>query len=349
MAVIVGGKAYLSSSGQFSLQGMRGMQHITFFISEGFQALDLFGPLDAFAIAQQVSGWHYELSVAAPQRGPVRSGSGTSVLADSSLDEIQAPDTLVIVGGSGPRAYSPCDAERAMLHRAAKGARRICSVCTGTFLLCRLGLADGRRVATHWRHVAELAAAYPKVTVDANALFVQDGHLWTSAGITAGIDLALAMIAEDAGPAVSAAVARQLVVYVRRPGDQAQFSAPLAAQSGTSDRLGQVIAWMADRLDEPLGVEVLAGRAAMSPRHFGRLFRERTGTTPARFVERLRLDRARTMLAQSGARVSAVASAAGYQDPDTFRRAFERCFSTTPSEYRERFGIAETTIEGDAK
>lgn len=320
-------------------------RRIVFFIVDGFQPLDLFGPLEAFAAASALADRAYGLTVAAPCAGTVTTESRVGVLANTAIDEAGPCDTLLIVGGAGPREYRPSPGEKRALDALARSSRRVGSICTGAFLLCELGLGRSRRVATHWRHAEELRSRACGADVDAGALFVKDGTVWTSAGITAGIDMALAMIAEDAGPAVSAAVARQLVVYLRRPGDQAQFSEPLEAQAGDAGRLAAVIDWAVDHLDECVSVETLAERASMSPRHFGRLFRANMASTPARFIERLRLDRARAMLGDGNARISMVAAAVGFDNPDSFRRAFERRFAVSPSEYRARFALEPAAQE----
>lgn len=311
-------------------------RQIVFFIVDGFQPLDLFGPLEAFAEAAGIGGRASRFRIAAPAAGKVASESGIFIHADCTLGEIAHADILLLPGGSGPRRYSLTDAERSDLCRLGQGARYSGAVCTGAFLLAQLDFARDRRLATHWQHTGELACRHSG-EVDPDALFVRDGAVWSSAGITAGIDMALSMIAELDGPVVAASVARQLVVYLRRQGGQAQFSAPLAAQSGDSDRIGRAIAWASETLDRSLGVEAMAAQANMSTRHFTRLVRERMGTSPARLVERLRLDRARTLLGEGQPRIDAVAEAVGYRDVATFRRAFERAFSLTPSAYRARF------------
>ncbi len=318
---------------------MADTRRIVFFIVDGFQPLDLFGPLEAFAAANDLSCPRYELQIAGFTAGPALTETGTKVVVDVPIDTIATLDTLVLVGGTGPRQLTLNGAQKAELRRLSTAARRTAAVCTGSFILAQLGLADGCRVTTHWRHAAELAQLHGSLTVDPGAIFTRDGPIWSSAGITAGIDMALAMIAEDAGPAASAGVARQLVVYMRRPGNQMQFSESLLAQSGTTGRLADVIAWIADNLASPIDVESLAARASMSPRQFARVFRKATGASPAQFVERLRVDQARALLAESQVRISDVAAAVGFRNVDTFRRAFERRLAISPSTYRAQFTL----------
>jgi transcriptional regulator GlxA family with amidase domain len=213
-------------------------------------------------------------------------------------------------------------------------------VCTGTFLLAEAGLLDGRRVTTHWGWCRHLAREFPTLTVESEPIFVQDGDVYTSAGVTAGIDLCLALVEADHGRELALSVARQLVVFLKRPGGQAQFSSHLSAQLAERDAVAEVQTWIADHLDEDLSVARLAARAAMSPRHFARVFRAETGVTPARFVERARVEQARTRLEQSSVGVEEIAHACGFGTPETMRRAFLRALWVAPSEYRQRFRAA---------
>lgn len=245
-------------------------------------------------------------------------------------------DTLIVPGGPGVHRAAGDAALLAWLRRRAAAARRAGSVCTGTFLMAAAGLLDGRPATTHWRSCDLLAARFPRLRVDADAIFVRDGKLFSSAGVTAGIDLALALIEEDLGRALAMSVARHLVVYARRAGGQSQFSETLRAQSaddGTFDALHQ---WIAAHLDADLSVDALAARAGMSPRHFARLYRSRTGTTPAKAVARLRLEAARQQL-EGAARIGTVAQAAGFGDADRLRRAFHRHLGVAPRTYRSGF------------
>jgi transcriptional regulator GlxA family with amidase domain len=229
------------------------------------------------------------------------------------------------------------------LRARASELRRIASVCTGVFGLAAAGLVDGRRVTTHWKFVPELRKRFPDLEVDPDAIFVKDGPFYTSAGITAGIDLSLALIEEDCGPSVSLAVARELVVYLRRPGGQTQFSEPLRFQTQSSDRLADVAGWIAANLDKPITIETLAERARLCPRQFSRRFKRAFGESPAAFVEKTRLKEAQARLAQSSRSIDRVASSLGYRSAHVFRRAFERQFGISPSAWRSRFG----RVKGD--
>ncbi len=297
------------------------------------QALDVAGPAEVFA---QAGG--YDVRVAAPVREPLATGSGYAILPDLALDEVDGPlDTLVVAGGEGTRAASADDLLVGWIADAAPRARRVASVCTGAFLLARAGLLDGRRATTHWAWCDALARAFPAVTVDPDPIFVADGPVRTSAGVTAGMDLALALVEEDLGPARALEVARHLVLFVRRPGGQAQFSSGLQAQAAVRAPLRELQAWMTDNLDADLAVGALADRAHMSERHFARAFKDETGMTPAAYVERLRVERARLLLESTPAPVATVATRCGFGTVETMRRAFARRVGVSPGAYRERF------------
>jgi transcriptional regulator GlxA family with amidase domain len=254
-------------------------------------------------------------------------------------------DTLVVAGGEGARRATANRAIVDWLARASRRARRPPSGCTGSYRLAAAGLLDGRRATTHWDFCAGLAERYPTVVVDPDPVWVRDGDVWTSAGVTAGIDLALALVEDDLGAEVALAVARQLVVFLKRPGGQAQFSSHLSTQIAERVVLAEVQGWIADHLDEDLSVPHLAERAAMSPRHFARVFRAETGVTPARFVERARVEQARRRLEESSAGVEEIAHDCGFGGPETMRRAFIRALRVGPSEYRQRFRAADLTVE----
>jgi transcriptional regulator GlxA family with amidase domain len=318
---------------------------------DGFQTLDVVGPLDVFAGAREAqvrrrsrdSG--YVPAVAGEGAGPLRSTSGLRIAPDLSLARTAAPgappiDTLVVAGGAGARRAAGDPALVRLVARAASRARRVTSVCTGAFVLAAAGLLDGRRVTTHWAHCDALAAAYPAVRVERSPIFVRDGALWTSAGVTAGIDLALALVEEDLGREVALLVARQLVVFVRRAGGQSQFSAQLAAQTAARAPLRDLQAWIVDHPDAPLDVPALAGRVGMSLRHFCRVFRSEVGVPPAAWVERVRVETARRALETTPASVEEVAASAGFGTPESLRRAFARQVGLSPREYRARFGSA---------
>src|SRR5215470_18981568 len=223
------------------------------------------------------------------------------------------------------------------LRLQSKNARRVVSICTGAFLLARAGLLDGKRATTHWKFAAELAQRYPRVTVEPDRIYVQDSKIYTSAGVTAGIDLALALVEEDLGSTVALHVAQALVLFLRRPGGQAQFSALLASQSSDLQPIRELLVWMAENLGRDLSVEGLASRAAMSPRNFARVFLREVGTSPAHFVEQLRIEAARRFLETSAKSLEQVAATTGFGRAELMRRAFHRCLGISPGDYRERF------------
>ena len=312
--------------------------HIAILAVDGVQLLDLAGPYAAFEEANSTRPNSYALSALGVDNNPVAAEGGLSINPKLDLKTRAAIDTLIIPGGGGVRNIDLDDRQLKALRACAKRARRVVGVCTGAFLIAKLGLADGKKIATHWRYADELSERHPGCLVDGKSLFVRDGNLWTSAGITAGIDLALALIREDYGAPVAASVARDLVVYLQRPGDQKQFAAPLAAQAGRTGDFAKLIEWIGANLTADLSVDALADKANMSARNFARAFRDVMGEPPARFVEKLRLDLARQILAQGAASVENVSATVGYNNPDSFRRAFERAFGVPPSFYRETFG-----------
>ena len=309
------------------------------------QLLDVAGPAEVFAQAGRLSAaLFYDVEVAiVPGRSRqtpattagVQLASGRS-LAALLLDR-RPLDTLIVAGGEGARQRAAEPALRDAVRRLARRSRRVASVCTGAFILAATGLLDGKRAATHWQWCARLAALYPQIRVDPEPIFTREGNLWTSAGITAGIDLALAMVEEDHGHRLALAVARQLVMFLRRPGGQQQFSAALAAQAAPSASLRDLVAWIADNLHQPLTVDLLAGRAHLSPRQFARVFARELGVTPAKLVDRLRVEAARRRLEESPRGLAAVAVACGFGSEETMRRAFLRQLGTPPGAYRERF------------
>ncbi|KWV57259.1 AraC family transcriptional regulator [Bradyrhizobium macuxiense] len=304
------------------------------------QSLDISGPLDAFLEANRQAPGRCDYDVRLLSVGPDRvvNVMGMSLMAHRSIIEDDGPiDTLLVAGTPD---YALAYAESALpawLQRQAPRSRRYGSVCTGAFFLGTAGLLDGLNVTTHWQHAAELAERFPAAKVVSDQIFVQDGALWTSAGVTAGIDLALKLIEDDHGRDVALAVARRLVVFLKRPGGQSQFSAHLAAQIATEGRIQAIQHWILDHLPLDLTVKTLASRAAMSVRNFTRIFRQEVGMTPADFVEMARVDSARRLLEDSDMPLQRVASSCGFASPDTMRRAFMRRIGTGPSEYRERF------------
>lgn len=296
----------------------------------GFQIVDAAGPIGAFEVASRLAGGAYKIRAVASLAGPVPSSSGVSMLA-GTLGRAKV-DTFVVVGGHGTQEALRDPALLRAIARAPGRARRVASVCSGAFLLAQAGLLNGRRGTTHWRYAALLAGMFPEVRVEPDCIYVKDGQVWTSAGVTAGIDLALAMIAEDLGEDLAADVAREMVVYAKRPGGQAQHSALLDLSPGAS-RFAPLNAWMREHLREDLAVERLAAQAAMSPRNFARAYTAEVGVTPAKAVERLRAEAARTALAGGGA-LQEIAQHTGFGDPERMRRAFVRIYGTPPAAMR---------------
>lgn len=300
-------------------------------IYPAFQLLDAAGPIAAFTAANRFAPDAYKLSVVALKPGLVVSLSGAAMHA-VGLPNVPL-DTLVVVGGTYSRVPVHCGQTKAWLMKAARRARRVTSICTGAFCLAEVGLLNGCRATTHWENCAELARRFPKVRVEPDRIFVQSGKVWTSAGVTAGIDLALALIGEDLGEDIARRTAQQLVVYHRRPGGQSQFSA-LIEVDRQDGRFAKLLDWMRSHLNEPLTVERLADRAAMSPRHFSRAFTAETGLTPAKAVERLRVEAARARVESSSDPIEHVSTAVGFTDPERMRRAFVRAFGQPPQALR---------------
>lgn len=313
-------------------------------IFDGLQPLDAVGPLEVFALAnyerQRLAPGAppaYRTETVAAAAGVVTAHSGLRLIADRAYRAVgPGVDTLIVAGGD-VRAAAADRALRRWLVACAGRVRRLAAVCTGAYVLAAAGLLDGRRATTHWRAAADLARRHPRVRVEPDAIFVRDGRVWTSAGVTAGIDLALAMVEEDLGHVLALAVARRLVVFLKRPGGQSQFSSHLAAQTPPPGRLRDLPAWIVDHLDADLGVERLAARLAMSPRTFARVFRHETGVTPAKFVERARLDAARRLLEDEALGLDDVAARAGFASAERMRRAFRRHLRVLPFDYRRRF------------
>jgi transcriptional regulator GlxA family with amidase domain len=305
-------------------------RRIALLIFPDFQLLDAAGPISAFEIAERYVPGTYELSLVAVTAGPVPSSSGVALVAGPLPAGVF--DTVMVAGGEGTRPAALDPTLIGWVREAATGARRTASVCSGAYILAEAGLLDGRRATTHWERTADFVRRYPKVNLEPDRIFVRDGAVWSSAGITAGIDLALALIAEDLGEAVARRTAQQLVVHRRRPGGQSQFSA--LSELGGGGRFDTLLAWMEDHLAEPLTVERLADQAAMSPRHFARAFTAETGVTPAKAVERLRLEAARDRVETSVESVDGVAERTGFGDAERMRRAFLRTYGHPPQALR---------------
>jgi transcriptional regulator GlxA family with amidase domain len=337
------------------------MRRIVILALDGMQPLDVVGPAEVFSGARQayergaVGGGGarpapYQVIIAGIAAGPVRAESGLRIVPDAALGRVVAGaggrggiDTFIVAGGAGARRAARDPRVVRLVRRAAGRARRVASVCTGSFVLAAAGLLDGRRATTHWAHCKELAALRPAVRVDPDPIYVHDGRIWTSAGVTAGIDLALAMVEDDLGPETANLVARHMVVFVRRAGGQSQFSAQLAAQAAERAPLRDLQAFIAEHPDGDLTVPALARRAGMSPRHFARVFAAETGVPPAAYVVEARLETARRLLESTGRNVEQVAAGAGFGTPEALRRAFARRMRLSPREYRARFGRSSTT------
>ena len=309
---------------------------------EGVNLLDVAGPAQAFATAAarapKAAAPPYRLTLVTKSGGPAATATGIAIVTAALADLADRPiDTLIVAGGPGVHALRHDPELVAWIAGRASLARRTCSVCTGAFLLAAAGLLDGRRATTHWRWASALQAHYPKVRVEADPIYVQDGAIWTSAGVSAGIDLALALIEADLGHAVALEVARYLVVFLKRPGSQAQFTAKLAGRAGGNGRFGDLDAWIAANLGRDLRVERLAERMAMSPRNFARAYAAATGATPAKAVEAIRVEAARRLLEDTARSIGWVARACGFGEDERMRRSFLRWVGVTPSDYRERF------------
>jgi len=309
----------------------------------GIQSLDLVGPTEVFATVNRIVGRaEYGLTVASvtgPAGGPMPTTSGLSIAVDASLASLRGPvDTLVVVGGWGTIEALENAELIGQIQRLAGVSRRVTSVCSGSFLLAEAGLLDGRRATSHWQWCDALAQRYPRVTVDPDPIYVRDGDVYTSAGVTAGMDLALALVEEDLGRDVALAAARQLVLFLHRPANQAQLSAQLAGQLAERDALREAQHVIAEHPEADLGVAALADRVGMSERNFARCFKAETGTTPGRYVERVRLETARRLLEDTAASVAVVAERCGFGTAETMRRSFLRTLGCGPSDYRRRFG-----------
>lgn len=299
-----------------------------FLITPEFTLLDLSGALEPFHLANWLSSERYRIRVLSASGGLVRSSEG--VMVGSEQAEISGLDTLFVIGGERA-ALEPVQAEHTAIVRAAYdgGIRRVASVCVGAFILAAAGLLDGRRATTHWMYAPELQQRHPKVQVDGDRIFTRDDRIWTSAGITAGIDLALSLIEEDLGKTVARTVARQLVVYHRRAGGQMQFSSLLRLDPD-SDRMRRVMSFMRENLERSLPLERLADVANLSVRQFGRSFFKATGTTPAKLVERLRVEAAKPRIEEGLESLDAIARSVGFADTDRMRHAFLRALGQTP-------------------
>jgi transcriptional regulator GlxA family with amidase domain len=350
------GYSSLQTPGRGREHGAMPPRTVLFLVFDGVQSLDVTGPLEVFAHACDGGGERdgrlqpggrgdpaaaYRIVVAGPGGVPVRTSAGLTLVPDCDLAAAPAAHTVVVPGGRGTRRGQPD--VTAWLRRHGPRAQRLTSVCTGAFLLAEAGLLNGRRVTTHWAYADALARRFPEVTVDPEPIFVRDGPVVTSAGVTAGIDLALALVEEDIGREAALEVARLLVVFLRRPGGQAQFSAQLQAQLARRQPLREVQQWITERPGEDLSVGRLAARAGLSPRQFARTFAAETGVTPGRYVGQVRLEAARRELEDTGEGIEQVARSCGFGTPEAMRRAFVRSLGVSPAGYRQRFQAAAVT------
>ena len=302
------------------------------------QLLDVAGPLEVFDLACRFRPGAYRVELATSDGEVLTTSSGLRLAPHARLaDRTTGLDTVIVAGGNGTVAALSDEMLIDWLRTVEPGCRRVASVCSGAFLLAQAGLLDGRRATTHWSVCDELERAFPTTVVDADAIYVRDGKIATSAGITAGMDLALALVEEDLGRDVALEVARWLVLFVRRPGGQSQFSTQLRSQSAERAPLRDLQTWIVEHPADDLSVSRLATRVAMSPRHFARVFTRETGVTPAVYVERSRVDTARRLLEETGVGLDAVSDAAGFGSVETLRRAFHRTLGVAPSDYRARF------------
>jgi transcriptional regulator GlxA family with amidase domain len=332
------GLAEMPKSPRSSPNLIRAIEVLTF---PAVQLLDVTGPIQVFASANDLvagagSAPPYRLRLVTQGDEGVTSSAGVALAAGPLSRQGEALDTLLVAGGQGVEAAATNPVLVDWVRQRAAQARRVASVCTGAFLLAAAGVLDGRRAVTHWKDCARLAQRFPAVRVEADPIFVRDGPVWTSAGVTAGIDLALALVEEDLGRSVALAVARYLVVFLKRPGGQAQFSAALALQAA-DDRFGALHDWINNHLDDELSLSVLADHAGMSERSFSRHYAEATGQTPARAIERLRVEAARRLLSESRTPVKRIAQRCGFGSEETMRRGFLRLLAVTPQDYRSRF------------
>ncbi|MGW0844726.1 GlxA family transcriptional regulator [Streptomyces sp. NPDC002787] len=311
------------------------MRTVLVVLFDGVQSLDVTGPMEVFAGAEQYTPGTYRITTASLDGAPVRTSSGLTLVPDHALADTPTPHTLLVPGGQGTR--NPAPEVVAWLRAHGPRAERLVSVCTGAILLAEAGLLDGRRATTHWAYSDKLARDHPAIEVDPDPIYIRDGHIATSAGVTSGIDLALALVEEDIGRDAALAIARHLVVFLRRPGNQAQFSAQLAAQTARREPLREVQQWVTEHPGDDLSVENLAARARLSPRHFARAFQAETGMTPGRYVDRVRLEHARRLLEDTSDGIEKISRTCGYGTSEAMRRAFVKSLGTAPAEYRRRF------------
>jgi transcriptional regulator GlxA family with amidase domain len=318
---------------------------------DGVVAIDLAGPADVFTYAEMPMGQNgsqrcYEVITIGLSLRPFVAESGLVFVPETSFKNAPPLDTLIVPGGSGLHKPQIAKPIAEFMKARARHTRRIASVCTGLYALAGTGLLAGRKVTTHWHHAQKIARGFPELHVDHDAIFIKDGPFYTSAGATAGIDLSLSLVEEDYGPRVAMTVARELVVYLKRPGGQAQYSEPLKFQTQSVSRLSELMTWIIGHLSEDLPLEMLAFKACLCPRHFWRRFKAEFGCTPTDFVEKLRLDEARRRLSTTDDSIEHIGLSVGFKSADAFRRAFERRLGINPRDYRERFRTSARSETG---
>lgn len=334
MAEKVGNSSLRPSARAPTIGGMA-QRTLLVVLFDGVQSLDITGPVEVFAGAETHTPGSYRIRTASLDGAPVRTSSGLTLVPDESLGDVPAPHTLLVPGGQGTRVPDPRLTD--WLREHGPRAERLVSVCTGAIRLAQAGLLDGRRVTTHWAYCEKLARDHPAIRVEPDPIYIRDGQVFTSAGVTSGIDLALALVEEDLGRDVALAIARHLVVFLRRPGNQAQFSAQLAAQTAQREPLREVQRWITEHPGADLTVDALAERARLSPRHFARAFHAETGMPPGRYVDRVRLEHARRLLEDTTHGIEEISRTSGYGTPEAMRRAFVKTLGSAPTEYRRRF------------
>ncbi|WNJ98325.1 GlxA family transcriptional regulator [Thalassospiraceae bacterium LMO-JJ14] len=325
-------------------------KRIGILIFEHCQIVDATGAAGVFGTANEIlkaSGQvfpFYDLRFIAPKSGAVKTSAGVALFAKHALtSRPPAFDTFICAGGKGTQAFTEDARLVAAVARLTARATRVVSVCTGAFILAKAGMLDGRRAVTHWAYCERLARDYPAITVDADPIFIKDGNVFTSAGVTAGMDLALALVEADLGRDVALAVARDMVMFFKRPGSQAQFSTHLAAQMAPPGSIRELQIWMLENLARDIDVGKLAEKTAMSPRTFYRQFKKSTGMTPAKFLSQSRLDAARRLIEESPMQIKVIAARCGFGDIERMRRAFQRGFGISPDDYRRRFTSSSRT------
>jgi len=325
---------------------MSASKTIVFLAAPDTQILDVAGPFQVFVRAAELFVQEHPaqkppykvLLVSSTRYKSVTTNCGLVLSGAVTYRTLRGPiDTLLVAGGTGAESVTRDEALLLWLRKTAQRARRVGSICTGAFLLASAGLLDGKRAATHWKWAAELKKRFKDTTVDPDPIYIRDGNTYTSAGVTAGMDLALALVEEDLGSPMALKVARELVLYLRRTGGQSQFSTALSLQSSDRNQVEEIPSWALDNLAQDLPVEKLAERAGMSPRNFARVFLRDTGITPARFVERLRVEAARRRLEESHDKLEKIANDCGFGSSQSLRRSFLRVLHVPPNDYRQRF------------